>query len=41
MVIQDLEHALAPVKLFGVRRIVSPVGDAENLGEPDPLNLNP
>jgi len=26
-------------KLFRVRRIVSPLGGAQNLGEPDPLNL--
>jgi len=26
-------------KTFRVRRTVSPLGDAENLGEPDPLNL--
>jgi len=39
-VIEDLEHVLAPLKL-GVWRIVSPLGGAQNLGEPDALNLNP
>jgi len=40
-VIEDLEHVLAPRKLFRVRRIVSPLWGAQNLGEPDPLNLKP
>jgi len=33
MVIEDLKHVLAPVKLFGVRHIVSPLRGAENLAE--------
>ena len=32
-VIDDLKHVLALPKLFGVRRIVSPVRGAENLAE--------
>jgi len=32
MVIEDIEHVLAPPKLF-VRRIVSPLRGAENLSE--------
>jgi len=35
-VIEDLEHILPPQKLLGVRPIVSPLGGAENFGEPDP-----
>jgi len=31
--VEDLMHILAPRKLLGVRRIVSPLGGAENLGE--------
>ena len=38
---EDLEHVLAPRKLLGVRRIVLPLGGAENLGETRPLNLKP
>jgi len=41
MVIEDLEHVLAPRKLVGVRRIVLPLRNAENLGKPDSLNLKP
>ena len=41
MVIEDFEHVLAPRKLFRTRRIVSPTGGAQNLGEPDLLNLKP
>jgi len=33
MVIEDLEHVLAPRKIFGVRGIVSLLRDAENLVE--------
>ena len=33
MVIEDLEHVLARLKLLGVRRIVSQLGGPENLGE--------
>jgi len=40
-VIEDLEHILASPKLFRVRRVVSPLGSAQILGEPDPLNLKP
>jgi len=32
MVIEDPEHVLAPPKLLGIWRIVSPLGGAENLG---------
>jgi len=41
MVIEDLQHVLAPPKLFWIRRIVSPIGGAQYLGEADPLNLKP
>ena len=41
MVIEDLEHILAPPKILDVQCIVLPLGDAENLGEPYPLNLKP
>jgi len=40
-VIEDLEHVLAPLKLFQVRRIVLPLGALKICGEPDPLNLKP
>ena len=33
MVTEDLEHVLAPLKLLGVRRTVSPLGGAKNLEE--------
>jgi len=33
MVIEDLEHFLAPQKLLGVRRTVLPLGGADNLGK--------
>jgi len=32
-VTEDLEHVLVPLKLFGVRHIVSPLRGAENLAE--------
>jgi len=38
MVIEDFEHVLARRKLFRVRRIVSPLGGADNLGELNPLS---
>ena len=41
MMIEDLKHFLAPRKLLGVRRTVSPLGGAKNLGKPDPFNLKP
>jgi len=41
MVIEDLEHFLALWKRLGVRRIVLPVGGAENFMVPDPLKLKP
>ena len=40
-VIEDLEHVLAPLKLLGVRHIVSPLEGAEYFGETRPLNLKP
>ena len=40
MVVEDLEHVLVRLKLLAVRRTVSPLGGAENLGEPDTLKLN-
>jgi len=39
MVMEDLEHVLASLKLLGVWRIVSPLGLAEYLGVTRPLNL--
>ena len=39
IVIEDLEHVLAPLKLFGVSRIVSPLGGTEKLGETRPPQL--
>ena len=41
MVIEDLEHVLAPLKRFVIRRIVLPLGGAENWGNPDPLKFKP
>jgi len=41
MVIEDIERVLVPLKLLGVRCIVSPQGGGENLGETRPLNLTP
>jgi len=52
MVIEDLEHVLAHLELFGVRRIVSPLRVAAYLAEtrhrqlktpitPSPLKANP
>ena len=41
MAIENLEHVLAPRKLFGVRRTVSPLRGAENLAETDTVNLKP
>jgi len=38
-VIEDLEHVLASLKRFWGWSIVSPLGGAEPLGEPDTLNL--
>jgi len=38
-VIEDLQHVLASRKKFGVRRIVSLLGGADNMGEPDALYL--
>jgi len=40
-VIEDLEHILAPRKRFRVRRIVSPLGGAQNLGGTRLPQLNP
>ena len=40
-VIEDLEHVRALLKLLGIWRTVSPLGGAEDLGEPDPVNLTP
>jgi len=39
MVVEDLEHVLAPLKLLGVWCIVSPLRGTENMGETIPLNL--
>ena len=45
LMIEDMVHVLAPQKLLGSYKVlpytVSPLGVAENLGEPDPLNLKP
>jgi len=41
LVIEDLEHILAPLKLSGVRHIVLMLGSTKNLGETHPLNLKP
>jgi len=41
-VIENLEHVLVPLKLLAFRRMVSPLGDAENFGrKPDHMNLKP
>ena len=39
MVIEDLEHVLAPQNLLQVRRIVSPLRGAQNLGVTRPRQL--
>jgi len=39
MVIEDLEHILAPLKRLGVFRIVSPLWGAEDLGADRPHQL--
>ena len=39
MVIEDLEHVLAPLKLLGVWCILSPLGGTEKLGETRPPEL--
>jgi len=39
MVLEDVEHVLAPRKRFGVWCIVSPLGGAENLGASRPHQL--
>ena len=39
MVIEDLKHVLAPLKLLGMWRIVSSLGGAENFGITRPCQL--
>jgi len=41
MVIEDLEHVLAALKLLGVQCTVLPLRGTENLGKTRPLNLKP
>jgi len=39
MVLEDLEHVFAPQKRLGFRCIVSPLGDAKNLGVTKPPQI--